>query len=209
MFYETAKNDHGLPHNPFKACISPRPIGWITSLDEEGRVNLAPYSFFNAVSESPPQIILGSSGVKFDEDNQDKDTVSNIEATGEFVCNMATWDLREAMVKTSAPLQHGDPENQMVDLELEPSQTVAPPRVAASPIHLECQLLQVIDLPATSISVRNALIIASVVGIHIADEVLVDGMVDLTKAKPLARLGYLNYSVIEKTFQMRRPPERA
>lgn len=206
MFYDAVKNDHGLPCNPFKACISPRPLGWISTVNKQGQVNLAPYSFFNAVSDEPPQVMIGSNGIKAEENGRDKDTLTNIEDTREFVCNMAVWDLRQEMVNTSAPLKHGEAESGYVDVEMVPSEMIAPPRVKASPIHLECKLWKVIDLPADSNSVRNAMIVGQVVGIHISDDVLVDGFIDLAKVKPLARLGYLDYSVVDEIFQMRRPP---
>ena len=175
-------------------------------MNKQGQVNLAPYSFFNAVSDEPPQVMIGSNGIKAEENGRDKDTLTNIEDTREFVCNMAVWDLRQEMVNTSAPLKHGEAESGYVDLEMVPSEMISPPRVKASPIHLECKLWKVIDLPADSNSVRNAMIVGQVVGIHISDDVLVDGFIDLAKVKPLARLGYLDYSVVDETFQIRRPP---
>ncbi len=205
MFYETAKNNHGLKHNPFKSCIVPRPIGWFTTLDGQGRVNLAPYSFFNALADRPPLVMFASNGVK-PEDSGIKDSVSNIEATGEFVANLATWDLRKQVVLTSAPLLRGDSEAAFADLGLAPSEMVAPPRVAAAPIHMECRLWKVIELPSDLPGLRNTMVIGQVVGIHIDDSIIVDGLVDITLAKPIARLGYLQYAVVEKTFDMERPP---
>ncbi|MEO1192638.1 MAG: flavin reductase family protein [Pseudomonadota bacterium] len=209
MFYETAKGDHGLPRNPFKACVVPRPIGWITSQDAQGRVNLAPYSFFNAVADDPPQVVFASNGTKPAMEGRSeegpKDSVANVEETGAFVANLATWDLRWEMVKTSAPLAHGEEEAAFAGLELLPSRLVAPPRVAAAPIHLECRLIQVVDLPCGTPGHRNALVIGEVVGIHIDDGLLVEGRVDLTKAKPIARLGYLDYAAVTEVFAMARP----
>lgn len=204
MFYETAKGDHGLPRNPFKACVAPRPIGWFTTLDAEGRVNLAPYSFFNAVAEDPPHVMFTANALKTSEERI-KDSLSNIEETGEFVANLVTWDLRRQMVETSAPLLHGEAESELAGLTLEPSELVAPPRVAQSPIHLECRLWRIIDLPPTRSGQRNAMVIGHVVGVHIDESVLVEGFVDLTKAKPVARLGYLDYAVVESVFPMQRP----
>ncbi len=204
MFYEPAKRDHGLPHNPFKACVVPRPIGWITSLDDEGRVNLAPYSFFNAIADDPPQVMFASNGVKLPSGER-KDSISNVEATGEFVANLATWDLRREMVQTSAPLARGEAEASFAGLELVPSTLVKPPRVKAAPIHLECRLWRSIELPCGTPGQRNGMVIGEVIGVHIADEILVDGMIDLTLVKPVARLGYLDYAVVESTFPMVRP----
>ncbi|GAB5471568.1 MAG: flavin reductase family protein [Rhodospirillales bacterium] len=208
MFYETAKGDHGLPRNPFKSCVVPRPIGWITSLDRQGRVNLAPYSFFNAVADDPPQVMFASNGVKPGPDGTTgpKDSVSNVEATGAFVANLATWALREPMVQTSAPLPSGEAEAEVAGLAMAPSRLVAPPRVAEAPIHLECRLVRVIDLPCGTPGHRNALVIGQVVAVHIDDALLVEGFVDLTRAKPIARLGYLQYTTVETIFEMVRPP---
>ncbi len=205
MFYDTAKNDHGLPRNPFKSCVVPRPIGWFTSLDSEGRVNLAPYSFFNALADDPTMIMFSANGVKAEEPKA-KDTLTNVEATGEFVANLATWDLRQQMVLTSAPLPEGKAESDFAKLELLPSKLVAPPRVAAAPIHMECRLWKVIELPCGTPGQRNTMVIGQVIAIHIDDAIIVDGLVDVTLAKPIARLGYLQYSMVEITFDMKRPP---
>ncbi len=204
MFYEPAKANHGLPHNPFKACVVPRPIGWITSLDEDGRVNLAPYSFFNAIADDPPQVMFASNGVKAPTGER-KDSISNVEATGEFVANLASWDLRKEMVLTSAPLAHGEAESGLAGLELEPARLVKPPRVKAAAIHLECRVWRTIELPCATPGQRNGMVIGEVIGIQIADEILVDGMIDLTLVKPVARLGYLEYAVVESAFEMVRP----
>ena len=139
MFYETAAG-HPLPHDPFKAIVAPRPIGWISAVDVQGRVNLAPYSFFNAVSDRPHMVAFSSDG--------EKDALSFARETGEFVCSLATWDLREAMNATSAPLPRGQSEFAHAGLTAAPSRLVAPPRVAESPVALECKLLQVAPLPA-------------------------------------------------------------
>jgi len=149
--------------------------------------------------------MFASNGVK-PEDSGVKDSVSNIEATGEFVANLATWDLRKQVVLTSAPLARGASEAAFADLGLEPSEMVAPPRVAAAPIHMECRLWKVIELPSDLPDQRNTMVIGQVVGIHIDDSIIVDGLVDITLAKPIARLGYLQYAVVEKTFDMERPP---
>ena len=202
MFYETATNDHGLPRNPFKSCIVPRPIGWITTLDREGRVNLAPYSFFNGVASDPPMVMFASSGLA---ERPDKDSLANCEATGEFVCNLATWDLREAMNRTSAPVPPGTDEAELAGLETLPSRLVKPPRVKAAPIHMECLYHQTVDLPCDIPGGRNAVVIGRVVGIHIDDAALTDGFVDLGRIKPIARLGYMDYTLVETIFSMQRP----
>ena len=136
-FYEPAKG-HNLPHDPFKAIVAPRPIGWISSQDAEGRLNLAPYSFFNAVCDRPPMVMFSSSGWK--------DSVANIKATGEFVCNLVTRPLAEKMNQTSATLPHGASEFDFAGLAAAPSRIVSPPRVAGAPAALECKLVEIIQL---------------------------------------------------------------
>jgi flavin reductase (DIM6/NTAB) family NADH-FMN oxidoreductase RutF len=138
MFYETAKNDHGLPYNPIKAIVAPRPIGWIISMSGQGEINLAPYSFFNAVSDSPPIVLFSSEGTK--------DSLVFVEQTKEFVCSLATWELRGPMLHTSGPFPRGVNEMAQAGLLPAPSRLVRPPRVATSPCALECRLLQNIDL---------------------------------------------------------------
>jgi flavin reductase (DIM6/NTAB) family NADH-FMN oxidoreductase RutF len=198
MFYETSKNDHGLPHNPFKAIVAPRPVGWISTLDKEGRANLAPYSFFNGIGDVPPMVMFSSSGFK--------DSAANIEETGEFVCNMASHDLRAAMNISSAPLPHGVSEFEKAGLEMAPSRLVKAPRVAAAYTALECKHLRTIrmqDLDGND--TQSWVVFGQVVGVYIDESVLVNGILDLTKVKPLSRLGYKDYAVIEELFQMDRP----
>lgn len=202
MFYRTDQH-HGLPHDPLKSCIVPRPIGWLTSLDGEGRVNLAPFSFFNGIASDPPLVVAGINGAPPPVGM--KDTLANCRATGEFVVNMATWDLREAMNLTSASVPADVDEMALAGLTPEPSELVKPPRVAESPIHMECKLHQVLDMPCTAPGSRNTLIIGQIVGLHIDDSVLTDGLVDMAKVKPIARLGYMDYTVVEKVFTMHRP----
>lgn len=205
MFYEPRKRNHGLPHDPFKSCVVPRPIGWITSLDGQGNVNLAPYSFFNALSTDPPFVMFANNGAL---PRGKKDTILNIETTKEFVCNLATWDVRFEMSETSAPAPFGTNEMTLAGLEAEPSALVKPPRVKAAPIHLECVHWKTIELPSSHPKVYNAMVIGEVIGVHIRDEVLTDGIVDIAKIKPVARLGYKDYAVVERPFTMLRPQER-
>jgi len=138
MFFEP-KNGHGLPHSPLKSCIVPRPIGWISTISGDGVVNLAPFSFFNGCGEEPFQVMYAPTGRHADGGR--KDSLVNVEATGEFVANMATWELREAMNETARHVSRDINEMEMVGLEMEPSVLVAPPRVKASPIHLECSYI--------------------------------------------------------------------
>ncbi len=199
MFYETDGNKHGLPHDPFKSCIVPRPIGWITTLGTDGTVNLAPYSFFNGVATDPPMVMFASGGGS---EKGDKDTLVNCEQTGEFVCNMATWDLRQQMSRTSAPVGAEVDEMDLAGLEAVPSRLVKPPRVKAAPIHLECLYHATVDLPCSNPGHRNAMVLGRVIGIHISDDLLTDGMIDMGKLKPIARLGYLDYMRVDTVFTM-------
>ena len=203
MFYETEKNNHGLPHNPFKACVVPRPIGWITSQDAAGNLNLAPFSFFNAVSDIPPMVMFSISNKH--EGVREKDSLKNVEATKEFVCNIATWDLREQVNLSSGEFQSHENEIEITGLETVPSRLVKPPRIKASPIHLECKYYKSIQLPVKNEQYSNRMILGEVIGIHIADEVLVNGKVDISKVKPIARLGYFDFAVVLETFEMPRP----
>ncbi|HTN12645.1 MAG TPA: flavin reductase family protein, partial [Acetobacteraceae bacterium] len=165
-FYEPRKG-HGLPHDPFKAIVAPRPIGWISSLDAAGRPNLAPYSFFNAFCTFPPIVGFAS--------ERRKDSVDNVEATGEFVCNLVGMELAEAMNATSAGVPHGEDEMALAGLEAAACTVVKPPRVAKAAAALECKLLQVVRLAgADGIPLDNWLVLGEVVGVHIADRFLVD-----------------------------------
>lgn len=201
MFWNTDE-PHGLPHNPFKSCVVPRPIGWISTLSSAGEPNLAPYSFFNALSSEPPMVMFSSNGVQ---PHGPKDTITNIEATGEFVCNMVPWALRDAMNLSSAPLAPELNEFDHAGLEMAPSQLVRPPRVKLAPIHLECTYHQTVELPCDTPGGRNAMVIGRVVGVHIDDGVLVDGIIDIARIQPLARMGYQDYTQVDKLFTLLRP----
>jgi flavin reductase (DIM6/NTAB) family NADH-FMN oxidoreductase RutF len=201
MFYQT-RDHHGLPHDPFKSCVAPRPIGWLTTLSADGVVNLAPFSFFNGVAASPPVVIIG---INDSGPGRTKDTLANCRATGEFVVNMATWDLRDVMNLTSAPLPADVDEMALAGLTPAPSRLVKPPRVGESPINMECKVLRFVELPSDDPDARNTTIFGQVHGIHIDESVLTDGMVDVTKLKPIARMGYMDYAVVEQVFEMRRP----
>jgi flavin reductase (DIM6/NTAB) family NADH-FMN oxidoreductase RutF len=198
MFYEPARG-HGLPHDPFKAIVAPRPIGWISTLDRLGRVNLAPYSFFNAVSSYPPMVMFSSEGLKHSADNA--------RATGEFVANLATEPLKHPMNQTSAPLPAGVSEMEVAGLTAAPSRLVRPPRVAESPAALECKVLQVIELQDLNGRANgNFVVFGQVVGVHIDERFLTDGLFDTARARPLARCGYKDYAVVEGVFALPRPP---
>jgi flavin reductase (DIM6/NTAB) family NADH-FMN oxidoreductase RutF len=199
MFYEPAKRDKSkLPHDPFKAIVAPRPIGWITSISLKGEVNCAPYSYFNGVNSRSNLIMFASEGRK--------DSVNNIAETREFVCNLATWDLREAMNATSAPLPHGVNEMQRAGLQAAPSRLVKPPRVAASPCALECKLIKIVAMEtADRQPVDCHVVFGQVVGVHIDDRFIVDGLLDTAAMKPIARCGYDQYAAVESVFSMTRP----
>jgi flavin reductase (DIM6/NTAB) family NADH-FMN oxidoreductase RutF len=200
MFYDTRKNDHGLPHDPFKAIVAPRPIGWITSISAKGDINLAPYSYFNGASSKPPLIMFSSEGRK--------DSLTFIEETKEFVCNVAVFELRDAMNQTSAPFDRGINEMARAGLEPAPSRLVKPPRVAASPCALECKWLKTVpltDLDGNALD--NHIVIGQVIGIHIDDRFIRDGLLDTAAMRPIARAGYHEYFVAtpETRFALKRP----
>jgi len=207
MFYRPGLDRHGLPHSPFNALVVPRPIGWISTLAPDGTANLAPYSFFNAVSYGPPQVMFSAAQRphRKGEPHVPKDSRINAEATGEFVCNMATWDLRTAMNLSSEHVPPGVDEFDHAGLTKAPSQTVAPPRVAEAPVHLECRFLRSVRLKAREGYGPNVVIFGEVVGIHIDDAVLTDGHVDMAKVRPIGRLGYLDYVTVSDVWRMDRP----
>ena len=199
MHYDTAANNHGLRFNPFKALVAPRPIGWIACVGADGSRNLAPYSFFNAVSDRPPMVMFSSSGRK--------DSMANIEETGEFTCSLATFDLREQMNMSSAPVRRGVDEFALAGLTPAPSRMVKAPRVAESPAAFECRLWKTIELPAPDPRHVNIVVFGHVVGVYINDDFIHDGLVDTGALRPLARLGYMDYSVVtpETMFTLNRP----
>lgn len=199
MIYSTELQDHGLPHDPFKAIVTPRPIGWITALNAKGEVNLSPYSFFNAVS-SRPHIVMFSSEDK-------KDAVSFIEETGEFTCSMVNKALAQQMNMTSAPLPPGQSEYAHAGLEMAASRFVKPPRVAMSPAALECRLLsiqQLSDLDGKALP--RWMVLGQVVGVFMDDACIRDGRFDTAAANPIARCGYADYAEVDRLFSISRPP---
>ncbi len=200
MFFRPGVDPHGLAHNPFKALVAPRPIGWISTQDGAGRVNLAPYSFFNAIADDPPMVMYASTGRKIGLD-EGKDTVANIRETGEFVANIVSHALRDAMNVSSGHYPAGEDEFARAGLTPAPSRVVGPPRVAEAPASLECRVWKIIDLPGPA----NVMVIGEVVGIHIDDAALVDGKVDVTLYRPLARLGYRDYAAVKEVFALNRP----
>ena len=197
MFYEVAKRDHGLPHDPFKALVAPRPIGWITALSAAGEVNLSPYSFFNAVCDRPPMVVFSSA--------DRKDALVFVEETGEFVCNITSFDQREAMNVTSKPFPRGVNEMEAAGLEAAPCRLVKPPRVKGAPAALECKYLRTVPLDPLEGPATYHLVIGQVVGIHIEDEFIKDGLVDTAAMRIISRAGYHDYFVADTRFSITRP----
>ena len=207
MFIDPADNLRPAPlkFSPFKALVVPRPIGWITSQSAEGVLNLAPFSYFNACCDAPPCVMYCVNGKHAD--GGVKDSLANVEETGEFVCNLATWELRVQMNETSAHVPRSVDEMREVGLTAAPSLKVKPPRVAESPAHFECKLVRTVELPCTDASARHTMVIGEVIGIPLDEKLIVDGRVDVTKLKPVARLGYLDFAVVEDFFTMERPDD--
>lgn len=206
--YFNSDDPHGLPRDPYKACIVPRPIGWISTISKAGRANLAPYSFFNAIAETPRMVMLCVNGNQAD--GRLKDTLSNIVEVPEFVVNAATWDLREAMNVSCLGATQETDEFTLAGLTKGSAVNVRPPLVVESPMRLECSVHQLIELPPIPDGGRNVMIIGRVDGVHIADDILVEGRVDPARYKPLGRLGYSQYVVAGvpgSVFEMRRPEE--
>ena len=201
MFYRPA-DGHGLPHNPFNAIVTPRPIGWISSRDADGADNLAPYSFFNAVAYHPPQVMFASTEGKPDRARA-KDTVENIEETGVFCVNIVEYAMRDAMNATSGSYDRGVDEFTRAGIDRTECQTIACSRVTHAPAALECRLTQVLQLPGAA----NFVVFGQVVGVHLRDDCLVDGRFDVTRFQPLARLGYRDYTVVREVFSLKRPGE--
>jgi flavin reductase (DIM6/NTAB) family NADH-FMN oxidoreductase RutF len=190
---------HGLQHDPFKAIVVPRPIGWISTISPAGIVNLAPYSFFNAVSDAPPMVMFASTGRK--------DSLRNIEATGEFTCSMATRALVDAMNLSSATVADDVSEFALTGLDAAPSLLVTPPRVAASPAALECRLWKVVPLPGAAEGAGTHVVFGEVVAIYLDDRYVVDGRLDVPAMQPIARMGYMDYDIVtpQTTFALTRP----
>lgn len=201
MHYDTKTNRHGLRHDPFKALVTPRPIGWISTLSEEGIPNLAPYSFFNAVGDQPPMVMFASGGRKH--------SLTNIEKTGEFVCSLASHALQDAMNISSATVNSGVNEFELAGVASAPSMFVKPPRVAGAPAALECRYWKTLPMPVPAGKTEPSywVVFGEVVGIYIDDEYIKDGLFDTAAAQPLARLGYMDYSVVNSAsmFTLNRP----
>jgi flavin reductase (DIM6/NTAB) family NADH-FMN oxidoreductase RutF len=199
VHYDPVKGRHGLKFDPFKALVVPRPIGWIGTRGPDGVANLAPYSFFNAVSDHPPVVMFSSHGRK--------DSLRNIEATGEFTCSLATYDLRDAVNLSSARVSPEVDEFALSGLTAVAGVSVQAPRVGESPAALECRFWQKLEMPAPDGRKGYTVVFGIVVGIHIDDRFIRDGLVDTAAMKPLARLGYMDYSLLslDTVFSLNRP----
>lgn len=201
MFYDATRNDHGLRSDPFKALVAPRPIGWISSRGKDGSLNLAPYSFFNAMAEDPHYVVFGSGGRK--------DSIRNIEETGEFVCSLSTYELRANMNLSSAAVPRGVDEFKIAGLTPAPGRLVSVPRVAESPVALECRYWRTVELPQAEGGEAHeySVVFGRVVGVHIDDRYIKDGRIDTAAMQPIARLGYSQYAVVrpDTVFSIVRP----
>ncbi len=201
MFYRPA-DGHGLPHNPFNAIVTPRPIGWISTRDSAGRDNLAPYSFFNGVAYVPPQVMFASTGVK-DDVHGTKDSVANIRETGVFCVNIVEYAARDAMNLSSATLPHGTDEFAHAGVEKAECGVIDCARVGSAPASLECRMTQVVQIEGAA----NYVVFGEVVGVHLRDDCVVNGRFDVTQYQPLSRLGYRDYSVVREVFEIIRPDD--
>jgi flavin reductase (DIM6/NTAB) family NADH-FMN oxidoreductase RutF len=199
MHFDPRDKEYPLKYDPITSLVVPRPIGWISTLSRSGLVNLAPYSFFNAIATRPPFVMFTSAGRKHSQ--------TNAEESGEFVHSLAIWDLREEMNSTSANVGPEISEPELAGLEMAPSIAVKPPRVKRSPVAFECKYVKTVELRSSDGALNPfSMVIGEVVGIYIADEVIVDGIVDLSSTRPIARLGGLDqYTAVDDIFRMRRP----
>ena len=201
MFYEP-QDGHGLPHDPFNAIITPRPIGWISTRGSDGRDNLAPYSFFNGAAYEPPQVMFASTGSKDDRDIG-KDSLSNIRETGVFCVNVVEAAAVEAMNLSAGSYGREVDEFSKAGLARAECITINCARVADAPAALECRMTQIVRLKGE----QNLVVFGEVTGIHLRDDCLVDGVFDVTRFNPLARMGYRDYTIVRDIFTLKRPDE--
>ena len=204
MFYEP-KDGHGLPHDPYKAIVAPRPIGWVSTLGTEGRANLAPYSFFNGCGDRPPYVMFAQTGPKKPGGLLIKDTVANARETGEFACSVVSEALKDAMNVSTEAFDEGVDEFEKAGLAKGEGRAIKVPHVANAPAVLECRTHQIIDLPAWQDGWMNIVVIGEVVGVHVREEYLVDGVLDVTTYNPVARMGYKDYTTVKDKWEMDRP----
>ncbi|SFK51229.1 flavin reductase family protein [Shimia haliotis] len=201
MFYIPSEG-HGLPHNPFNALITPRPIAWVSTQDANGVRNLAPYSFFNGTSYTPPQVMFASTGTKPDQ-SEGKDSLANIRETGVFCINIVEEAMRDAMNASTTTFEKDVDEFDRAGLEAAQCDTIDCPRLVGAPASMECRMTQIVE----QLGENNFIIMGEVTGIHMRDDCIVDGIFDVTTFRPLARLGYRDYSVVDNTFTLARPDD--
>ena len=201
MFYEVTEKNDWVTH--FKSLIVPRPIGWISSKNNDGQINLAPYSFFNAIATIPPMVVIGPGG--YSKSGNNKDTLLNIKNNPEFVCNFVSWDVKDIMNESSYSFDNNESEIEKLNIETENSTMVSIPRVKLSPAHFECTLFKIIDLPSDSKGNPNHLIIGNIIGINISDKIIKNNRIDIGELKPISRMGYDEYALINTIFSMKRP----
>ena len=201
MFYRP-EDGHGLPHNPFNAVVAPRPIGWISTRGTMGD-NLAPYSFFNAVAYVPPQVMFSSTSAKDDRDDT-KDSVAQARESGVFCVNVVESAARDVMNASSGAHPAGTDEFALSGAAKAECDTIDCPRVADAPASLECRVTRILDLAGAA----NVVVFGEVTGVHLRDDCLVDGRFDVTTFRPLSRLGYHDYAVVDNVFALARPGER-
>ncbi|MBJ3762754.1 flavin reductase family protein [Maribius pontilimi] len=201
MFYRP-QDGHGLPHNPFNAIVTPRPIGWISTRGSDGSENLAPYSFFNAVAYTPPQVMFSSTSAKEDRGDT-KDSVANIRDTGVFCVNIVEYAMKDVMNESSGAWDKEVDEFTKAGVARADCETIPCSRVADGPASLECKLTQIVKIEGA----HNFLVLGEVTGVHMRDDCLVDGEFDVLRFNPLTRMGYRDYSVIREKFALKRPGE--
>jgi len=198
MFYTTDTNRHGLAHDPFKAIVAPRPIGWIGSKGRDGSINLAPYSFFNAVADKPKLVMFSSSGRKHSQ--------QNARETGVFTCNFVSRNLAEKMNLTSAAVPYGTSEFEYAGLTPKQAELIDAPYVAEAFAVLECKVTEIIEPKTLSGEpTENVFVFGEVVGIHIDEAIVSEGRLDMALARPVARMGYMDYCEGSDVFEMFRP----
>lgn len=207
MHYDPRNDPCPLPFSPFKSCTVPRPIGWLSTISTNGIANLAPYSQWQNLTFDPPMVMFAANQHI---DGRRKDTVINAEETGWFVWNMATWDLREAVNITAVPLPYGVDEFATANVSKETCVDAPGPRVAESPCHFECRYLSTQRLRGSSMVGTVDVVFGEVARIHVRDDVvLANGKLDIAKIRPIARMGYFDYAVIDSVFEMIIPDEEA
>jgi len=201
MFYRP-EDGHGLPHNPFNAIVTPRPIGWVSSRGADGSENLAPYSFFNAVAYVPPQVMFASTSAKEDRGDT-KDSVANIRDTGVFCVNIVEYAMKDVMNRTSGPWPKETDEFELAGIGRAECETIPCSRVVGAPANLECRMTQIVKIEGEA----NFVVFGEVTGVHLRDDCMKDGIFDVLSFNPLTRMGYRDYSVIREKFSLSRPGE--